>query len=130
MYAYLLVALGSALGGAGRYWCSMFVAQRIGESFPWGTLLVNVSGSFLIGLLGALGDPQAAWHVTPGARQFLMIGVLGGFTTFSSFSLQTLALMREGEWTYAAANVFASVVACLIAVWLGFVLAASLSRSA
>lgn len=129
MYAYLLVAVGSALGGAGRYWCAIFIAQRAGEAFPWGTLLVNVSGSFLIGILGALGDPLSTWQVTPGARQFLMVGVLGGFTTFSSFSLQTLNLMREGEWAYAIVNVVASVVACLVAVGVGFFVASSLSRS-
>ena len=128
MAAYLLVALGSAIGGAARYWCTQVVAERIGASFPWGTLLVNVCGSLLIGVLGALSQPNALWHVSPEARQLLMAGVLGGFTTFSAFSLQTLNLMRDGEWLYAAANVVASVLVCLLAVWAGFALAASLAQ--
>jgi CrcB protein len=126
--AYLLIALGSAIGGVARFWCSGFVAQRVGEFFPWGTLTVNVVGSFLIGFLAALGEPDGRWYVGPEARQFLMIGVLGGFTTFSSFSLQTLNLLRDGEWLYAAANIALSVVVCLLAVWLGFVVAAHLSQ--
>lgn len=126
--SYLLIALGSAIGGMARYWCSGLVAQRVGEVFPWGTLAVNIIGSFLIGILGAMSEPDGRWYVDPGARQFLMIGVLGGFTTFSSFSLQTLNLLRDGEWLYAAANVGVSVAACLLAVWSGFVVAASLSQ--
>lgn len=126
--AYLLIALGSAIGGAARYWCSGFVAQRAGEFFPWGTLAVNVIGSFLIGMLAAAGDPDGRWYLGPQARQFLMIGVLGGFTTFSSFSLQTLNLLRDGEWSYAAANIALSVAACLLAVWLGFFVAAHFSQ--
>jgi len=117
--AYFWIALGSALGGMGRYWISGAIAQRWGESFPRGTLFVNVSGSFVIGLIGALSDPSGRFLVGPTARQFLMIGVLGGYTTFSSFSLQTLSLMQDGEWLYAGANVLLSVVLCLVAVWLG-----------
>ncbi|HWK75367.1 MAG TPA: fluoride efflux transporter CrcB [Povalibacter sp.] len=117
---YLLIALGSAIGGAARYWCSGFVAQRAGEVFPWGTLAVNVIGSFLIGALAAMSEPDGRWYLGSETRQFLMIGVLGGFTTFSSFSLQTLNLLRDGEWGYAAGNVAASLAACLVAVWLGF----------
>lgn len=109
-----------------RYWCSGFVAQRMGEVFPWGTLAVNVIGSFLIGIMGALSQADASWNLGPGARQFLMIGVLGGFTTFSAFSLQTLNLLRDGESLYAAANVAASVLVCLLAVWAGFVVAAGI----
>lgn len=126
--SYLLIALGSAIGGVARYWCSGLVAQRVGEVFPWGTFAVNVIGCFLIGIMGAMSEPDGRWYVDPGARQFLMIGVLGGFTTFSSFSLQTLNLLRDGEWLYAAANVAASVAACLLAVWLGFVVVAGLSQ--
>ena len=117
---YLLIALGSAIGGAARYWCSGFVAQRAGEVFPWGTLAVNVIGSFLIGVLAAMSEPDGRWYLGSEMRQFLMIGVLGGFTTFSSFSLQTLNLLRDGEWGYATANVALSVAVCLVAVWLGF----------
>lgn len=128
MSSYFLIALGSAIGGVARYWCSGLVAQRVGEVFPWGTLAVNVIGSFLIGILGAMSEADGRWYADPGARQFLMIGVLGGFTTFSAFSLQTLNLLRDGESLYAIANVAVSVAACLLAVWFGFVVAASLGQ--
>jgi CrcB protein len=128
MAAYLLIALGSAIGGAARYWATQFVGARVGELFPWGTLAVNASGSLLIGVLGALSQPNALWHASPDARLFLMVGVLGGFTTFSAFSLQTLNLMRDGEGLYAAAYVVGSVIVCLLAVWAGFAAAASLGQ--
>jgi fluoride exporter len=117
--AYLWICLGSALGGGCRYWVSGVVARRFGESFPTGTVIVNVTGCFLIGLLAALAQPGGRFLMPPAARQFLMLGVLGGYTTFSSFSLQTLSLMQEGEWLYAGGNVLLSVVLCLVAVWLG-----------
>jgi CrcB protein len=128
MTAYLWIALGSALGGMARYWCSGFVAARFGETFPWGTVLVNVLGSFLIGLVAALTAPDGRLLVGAHARQFVMLGVLGGFTTFSSFSLQTLNLLHAGEWSRALANVGASVVLCLVAVWLGHVAAVIINR--
>lgn len=128
MQAYLLVAVGSALGGAGRYWCAQWFAERFGDAFPWGTVFINILGSFLIGVVGALGDPQASLYLSANTRLLLMVGVLGGFTTFSAFSLQTLNLLRAGELAYAAANVLASVVLCIVAVWLGFLVATSLSR--
>lgn len=122
--AYLWVALGGALGSVGRYWLGGLVADRVGSTFPWGTLAVNVSGSFVIGILAVLAlaegrlDPQSRTFVT----QFLMIGVCGGFTTFSSFSLQTLNLLREREFLYASGNVLLSVLSCMVAVWLGWLL--------
>jgi fluoride exporter len=125
---YLWIAVGSALGGVGRYWLSGVIAQRFGEAFPVGTLIVNMTGSFLIGLVATLTDPEGRMLISPTARQFIMIGVLGGYTTFSSFSLQTLNLARDGEWLYAAANVVLSVVLCLIAVWLGHLLAQTVNR--
>jgi CrcB protein len=115
--SYLLVFLGSALGGAGRYLCSGLVARRVGETFPWGTFFVNVVGSFVIGLvygLTSIGVPL---------REFVMVGICGGYTTFSSFSLQTLTLIREDELLRAGANVVCSVVACVAAAWLGVVAA-------
>ena len=96
------------------------VADRIGQTFPFGTLVVNVSGSFVIGILAAMTIPEGRWLMSPSAREFFMIGVCGGYTTFSSFSLQTLTLAQEGDWFRAAANSFASVICCLIAVWLGY----------
>jgi fluoride exporter len=119
MAPYLWICLGSALGGGTRYWISGAIARRFGESFPTGTLVVNVSGCFMIGFIAALSDPAGRFLVGPTARQFLMVGVLGGYTTFSSFSLQTLNLMQDGEWFYAVANVLLSVVLCLTGVWLG-----------
>ena len=94
----------------------------MGETFPWGTLAVNIVGSLFIGILAAFGD-SARVGLPPEARQFLMIGVLGGFTTFSSFSLQTLRLMQDGDWARAAGNVLLSVIVCLIAVAAGYRLA-------
>ncbi|MGL4965331.1 MAG: fluoride efflux transporter CrcB [Inquilinus sp.] len=119
MGTYLWVAAGSALGGMARYWCSGFVAERAGEAFPWGTLIINVLGSFVIGLFGGLTGPDGRFLVSPDVRIFVMVGLCGGYTTFSSFSLQTLTLMQDGEWARAGANVVLSVVLCLLAVWLG-----------
>jgi fluoride exporter len=118
--SYLWVSLGGAIGSAARFWVSGMVAQRYGQTFPLGTLAVNVTGSFIIGLFAALTDPDGRWLVAPSFREFFMIGVCGGYTTFSSFSLQTLALAQEGEWLLAMTNSLASVVLCLIAVWLGY----------
>lgn len=127
MLSYLWIGIGSALGGMGRYWLSGFVAQRVGETFPWGTLLVNVSGSFAIGFFATLTAPDGRWFVAPSVRQFFMLGICGGYTTFSSFSLQTLSLAEEGEWLEAGANALLSMVLCLVAVWLGHWLASQLN---
>lgn len=129
MLSYLWVALGGALGSVGRFWLSGLVAARYGESFPMGTLVVNVSGSLVIGFLAALSVPEGRLLPSPGLRQFLMLGVCGGYTTFSSFSLQTLDLLRDREWLYAGGNVLLSVALCLIAVWLGYVLGAALTAT-
>jgi CrcB protein len=124
----LWVALGGALGSVARYWCSGLVANAVGETFPWGTLIVNVSGSLLIGFIATVSGPDGRFLIPPEARQFMMVGILGGFTTFSSFSLQTLTLARDGEWLLAGANVVGSVVLCLIAVWVGHMLAVLVNR--
>ncbi len=127
MQSYLWIAIGGALGSVGRYWCSGVVARLIGETFPFGTLIVNVLGSFVIGFFATLTGPDGRVFVGSTARQFVMVGICGGYTTFSSFSLQTLELARDGEWLDAGANVVASVVLCLIAVRLGYIAAASLN---
>ena len=127
MAAYLWIAIGSALGGMARYWCSGVAARLIGETFPWGTIIVNIVGSFIIGFFATLTGPDGRIFADTLTRQFVMIGILGGYTTFSSFSLQTLSLVQDGEWWLAGANIALSVVACLVAVWLGFVLAASIN---
>jgi len=120
--SYVSIALGSALGGAGRYWCSGLVARHFGETFPWGTLVVNILGSFVVGFADALlaGTP---------VRHFVMAGLCGGYTTFSAFSLQTLNLARSGDWLRAGANVGTSVVTCLISVWLGHIAAVALNQA-
>ena len=123
MLNYILIAVGSALGGIARYWASGVIANRFGQVFPWGTLIVNVSGSFAIGFFASFTAPEGRWFVGPNARNFFMMGVCGGYTTFSSFSLQTLNLARDEEWFYAGANAALSVVLCLLSVWLGHVLA-------
>ena len=125
----LWIALGGALGSVGRFWLSGVVGRGFGETFPWGTLIVNVSGSFVIGIFAALTGPDGRWLVPSGFRQFFMLGVCGGYTTFSSFSLQTLNLVEDGEWLQAGANVLLSVVLCLVGVWAGNVLAQQLNSS-
>ena len=125
---YLYVALGSALGGVARFWASTAVAARFGGDYPLGTVLVNLTGCFVIGLFAGLTAPAGRLPVTPAFRIFFMIGVCGGYTTFSSFSLQTIDLARNGEWLIANLNVLASVVGCLLAAWLGQAAALLLDR--
>lgn len=119
----LMIGLGSALGGMGRYGVSHWLATRYGEGFPLGTLTVNVVGSFIIGVFFYLTASDGRWLVDPDWRQFVLVGFCGGFTTFSSFSLQVLQQMRTGEWGAAMANVLLSVFLCLLAVYAGMVLA-------
>jgi CrcB protein len=125
--SYFWIAIGSALGGMARYWCSGVAARLIGETFPWGTIIVNIAGSFIIGFFATLTGPDGRIFADTLTRQFVMIGFCGGYTTFSSFSLQTLALVQDGEWLLASANIALSVMACLLAVWAGYALAASIN---
>lgn len=125
MVMYLAVALGGALGTMGRYFVSGLVANAFGETFPWGTLLINITGSFVIGFFATLTAPDGRLMVSGTTRQFVMVGLCGGYTTFSSFSLQTLNLLRGGEWAPAAGNILGSVVLCMIGVWLGAISAAA-----
>ena len=126
--AYVWIGLGSALGGALRYWCYGIAAKIIGEAFPWGTLAVNIIGCSFIGWFAAVTAPDGRMFVAPTVRQFVMPGVCGGFTTFSTFSLETLNLARDGEWSKAAINVAASMALCLIGVWLGHMLGSALNK--
>ena len=128
MIMYLAVALGGALGTIGRYFISGVVANAFGETFPWGTLIINVTGSFVIGFFATLTAPDGRVMVSGTTRQFVMTGLCGGYTTFSSFSLQTLNLLRDGEWTPAAGNILGSVVFCMIGVWLGAISAAAINQ--
>ncbi len=123
MLDYILVMLGGAFGTGARFWASGFVAERAGEFFPLSTLVVNVTGSFAIGFLAALTDSMGPLLLSPRLREFFMIGVCGGYTTFSSFSLQTLDLVRDGDWFKAGLNTLLSFACCLTAVWLGRVIA-------
>lgn len=123
MALYLWIAVGGALGSVARFALSGVIANQFGGTFPWGTLVVNVLGCFVIGFFACLTLPDGRLLVSPTGRHFFMTGVLGGFTTFSSFSLQTLQLAQNGEWSRALGNVAASILFCLVAVWLGFVVA-------
>ena len=116
----LSVVLGSALGGVSRYFLSGMIARGFGETFPWGTLVVNVTGAFVIGVFGGLATDNAALLGSPDLWLFAVTGFCGGYTTVSSFSLQTLALARDGEGFRATAYVAVSVVLCLLAVATGF----------
>ena len=99
----------------------------VGGDFPWGTLLVNITGSLIIGFVATLTGPDGRIFASSTERQFVMIGLCGGYTTFSSFSLQTLNLANDGEWLQAGGNIIGSVVLCLLAVWLGHILAVSIN---
>lgn len=126
---YLWIFLGGGLGSIARFAAAEFIARCFGQTFPWGTLVVNVSGSFIIGGFATMTGADGTWLVAPSARQFVMVGLCGGYTTFSAFSLQTLSLAQEGEWLKAGANVVLSFVLCLLAVWLGHLVATSLNAS-
>ena len=120
------VALGSAIGGAGRFWIGGLITARTGDSFPWGTLLVNITGCLLIGLIAA--PYESGFLANQTWRTFATVGILGGYTTFSSFSLQTLKLIQAGSVSQAGANIALSVVACLIAVWAGYLVGQVFNR--
>ncbi|HEX3117311.1 MAG TPA: fluoride efflux transporter CrcB [Bradyrhizobium sp.] len=118
----ICVVLGSALGGTARYFLSGLVATRVGETFPWGTLAVNVSGAFLIGIFAAMARDNASLFSSSNPWLFAVTGFLGCYTTVSSFSLQTLALARDGESGRAAGYVATSVALSIGAVAVGFAL--------
>src|SRR5262249_2419263 len=123
----LWIFVGGGLGSLARWGVSGWVASGFGETFPWGTIIVNVSGCFVIGLFATVTGPDGRWLVSTSSRQFFMLGICGGYTTFSSFSLQTLTLAQDGQWFRAGANVALSLLLCLMGVWLGHVLALELN---
>ncbi len=122
----LWVAFGSVFGGMTRFFVSGAVARRVGETFPWGTMTVNVSGALAIGVLGGLASTGHGIFSTPNPWLFAVTGFLGCYTTVSSFSLQTLSLARDGETRRAVSNVLLSLFLCLTAVALGFFMAIKL----
>jgi len=122
MMPYIWVTLGSGLGGLLRYALTRLTIG-IGGGFPVGTVLINIVGSFVIGYFGTLTLQTGRYPASDNLRLFVMMGVCGGFTTFSSFSLQSLDLMRSGHWGRALANVVLSVVLCISAVAAGHALA-------
>jgi CrcB protein len=125
---YFWIAVGSAVGGVARYWLSGVGARLWGQTFPWATLLINVTGSFVIGFFGTLTGPDGSVFVGSTVRLFVMVGICGGYTTFSAFSLQTLNLLNGGEWLSAGGYIGASITVCLIAVWAGQAFAVGLNR--
>ncbi len=125
----LWIFVGSGLGGLARWGASGFFADRFGQTFPWGTLIVNVSGSFVIGLFATLTAPDGRFFVSGTFRQFFMFGICGGYTTFSSFSLQTLNLAEDGQWFRAGGNAVLSLILCLAGVWLGHVIALGINST-
>jgi fluoride exporter len=127
MQAYLWIGLGGALGSMARHWSNGIVAVLAGVGFPWGTLVINVLGSFIIGFAATTMNADGRFPASMTAQQFVMVGLCGGYTTFSAFSLQTLALLRGEQWLYAAGNVVLSVSLCMIAVWAGYMAGLALS---
>lgn len=125
----LVVALGGAIGTVARYLAGL-AAAPISGTLPWGTILINIAGSFLIGLVGTLTLAHGRYPVPETARLFVMVGFCGGFTTFSSFSLQTLDLLRAGAMGRAAVNVAVSLLLCLAAVAVGHFAGAALNGGA
>ncbi len=129
---YLVIGLGGALGSVLRFGLGSWIdsgVQKGGVIFPWGTIIVNITGCFIIGFVATVSVAgEGRFYLSPLMRQFIMIGILGGYTTFSSFSLQTLSMAQDGQWGGAAANVALSVVLCLVGVWLGAVLAGMLNQ--
>jgi CrcB protein len=126
LLATFLVALGGAIGSVARFWLNALSERLWGGDFPWGTVIANITGSLLIGFIAALPAFGPRDLLT---RQFLMVGIMGGYTTFSSFSLQTLTMLQNGHLAKAAANVLGSLVLCLLAVWAGYALATNFSAA-
>ncbi len=127
LLTYVVIGIGSALGGVARYGSGILAVSLWGPDFPWGTIIVNVIGSFIIGFFATLTSTEGRLLVGTLARQFVMVGFCGGFTTFSAYSFETMALLLAGRAFAAAMNACLSVVVCLLAVWVGHALARKLN---
>ena len=126
--SYISVALGSIVGAVARFLVSVLFVSQFGDGFPWGTLFVNVTGSFIIGFYAALTGPDGRLFVSARQRLFVMVGICGGYTTFSAFSLETLRFVQSGNAHTALIYLLVSAVTWIASVWLGHALAARLNR--
>jgi CrcB protein len=126
--SYISVALGSIVGAVARFLVSVLFVSQFGDGFPWGTLFVNVTGSFAIGFYAALTGPDGRLFVGARQRLFVMVGICGGYTTFSAFSLETLRLVQSGKLQTALVYLFVSVITWIAGVWIGHIFAARLNR--
>ncbi len=122
MGAYVAVAVGGAIGSVARFWMTGAMTAATGSRFPWGTLLINIIGSFVIGVVAGFTLTPVRMGVHPDIRIFLMTGICGGFTTFSAFSLQTIEMIQTGDIVPAIGYILGSVAFCLLAVWGGWLL--------
>lgn len=125
MNTITLIFIGAGLGGVLRYGVSSGVYHLVNKNFPYGTLVVNISGSFLMGFLFIL-TLERFQNIAPQLRAFLLIGFLGGYTTFSSFSIETINLIENASWFPAILNILLSTILCLIAAWIGVILGRNL----
>jgi CrcB protein len=125
---YAAVGIGSVLGALARFVCTVALVSLLGPAFPWGTLAVNVLGSFLIGLYATLTEPDGRLLASPAQRQFVMAGFCGGFTTFSIFSFETLQFIEGRAFALAGIYIGASLALWLVSVWIGYQIGARLNR--
>ncbi len=123
LITFLVIAIGSALGGLARYGCGLLAVALWGGLFPWGTIIINLIGSFVIGGFATLTGPDGRVYVSPLGRQFVMVGLCGGYTTFSAFSLETLELLQHARALAASANIALSLMLGLAGVWSGHAIA-------
>lgn len=124
----LYVAFGGAIGTLARFWIAQLFTDLLGPDFPWGTVFINITGCFVIGAFGFLTGPDDRFPVSHTIRQMVIVGFCGGYTTFSSFSLQTLNMLQKGAWGQALFHIMLSVVMCMLAVWAGYLMAAYINN--
>jgi fluoride exporter len=119
MNKFLLVAFGGAVGSVVRFWLGAYVSNRYGARFPYGTFVINVTASFLIGFILTLLAAKTSW--SPNWRYLISVGFLGGYSTFSTFEWETFRVFQDGELLVAGLNVVLSVAVGFVAVWLGYI---------